>query len=75
MSLNLKSTGGGGVILTPASTATDITVTVPATASTLLTRADFGVLGNYANDAAAAAGGVAIGGLYRNGSVVQVRVA
>lgn len=31
-------------------------------------------LSNYANDAAAAAGGVAVGGLYRNGSVVQVRV-
>jgi hypothetical protein len=31
-------------------------------------------LGNYANDAAAAAGGVAVGALYRNGSVVQVRV-
>jgi hypothetical protein len=32
---------------------------------------------SYANDAAAAAaaGGVAVGGLYRNGSVVQVRVA
>lgn len=29
---------------------------------------------NYANDAAAAAGGVAIGECYRNGSVVQVRV-
>jgi len=29
---------------------------------------------NFANDAAAAAGGIAIGGLYRNGSVVQVRV-
>lgn len=32
------------------------------------------VLTNYANDAAAAAGGIAVGGLYRNGSVVQVRV-
>lgn len=32
-------------------------------------------LGNYANDAAAAAGGVAINGVYRNGSVLQVRVA
>jgi len=32
------------------------------------------VPGNYANDAAAAAGGVAIGGVYRNGSVLQVRV-
>jgi hypothetical protein len=29
---------------------------------------------SYANDAAAAAGGVAVGELYRNGSVVQVRV-
>lgn len=29
---------------------------------------------SYANDAAAQAGGVAIGELYRNGSVVQVRV-
>lgn len=32
-------------------------------------------LGNYANDAAAAAGGVAVNGVYRNGSVLQVRVA
>ena len=38
--VKLISGGGGGVILSPASTATDITVTVPATASTLLTRAD-----------------------------------
>lgn len=33
-----------------------------------------GTLVNAANDAAAAAAGVPIGGLYRNGSVVQVRV-
>jgi hypothetical protein len=31
-------------------------------------------LGNYANDAAAAAGGVAVGGMYRNGSALMVRV-
>ena len=31
-------------------------------------------LGNYANDAAAAGAGVAVGQLYRNGSVVQIRV-
>jgi hypothetical protein len=31
-------------------------------------------LDNYANDAAAAAGGVPIGGMYRNASVVQIRV-
>lgn len=32
-------------------------------------------LGNYANDAAAAAGGVPVEGIYRNGSVLMVRVA
>lgn len=31
-------------------------------------------LGNYANDAAAAAGGVPVNGIYRNGSVLMVRV-
>lgn len=34
----------------------------------------FAALGNFANDAAAATGGVPVGGLYRNGSAVQVRV-
>ena len=34
-----------------------------------------GTLGNYADDTAAAAGGVPVGGLYRNGSTVMVRVA
>jgi hypothetical protein len=33
------------------------------------------LLGNYANDAAAATGGVAVGQLYRNGSVLMVRMA
>ena len=31
--------------------------------------------GNYVDDAAAASGGVPVGALYRNGSVVMVRVA
>lgn len=31
-------------------------------------------LGNFANDAAASAGGVAIGNMYRNGSILMVRV-
>jgi len=31
-------------------------------------------LSNYANDAAAAGGGIPINGLYRNGSVIQIRV-
>lgn len=37
-------------------------------------KVSFSALGNYANDAAAAADGVSIGSLYRNGSAVQVRV-
>lgn len=41
----------------------------------LLTVADFTSLTNAANDAAAATAGVSIGELYRNGSVVMVRVA
>lgn len=32
------------------------------------------MLQNFANDAAAAAGGIAVGQLYRNGSIVQIRV-
>ena len=34
-----------------------------------------GSLGNYADDTSAAAGGVPVGGLYRTGSAVMVRVA
>lgn len=41
---------------------------LPADASEAIT------LSNYADDAAAAAGGIAVGGLYRTGSVVKVRV-
>ena len=54
-----KSDGSGGVILTVDSAGR---VAIP-------------IMTSYANDAAAAVGGVAIGQLYRNGSVVQVRVA
>jgi len=43
-----------------------------STLSTITTTAPD--LPNYANDAAAAAGGIIVGGMYRNGSVIQVRV-
>lgn len=33
----------------------------------------FSTLEDFADDAAAEAGGIPVGGLYRNGSVVQVR--
>jgi hypothetical protein len=45
-----------------------------ATATVDLANAASVSLGNYANDAAAATGGVLVGGLYRNGSTIQVRV-
>lgn len=35
---------------------------------------DYTTLGDYADDVAAAAGGVAVGSLYRTGSAVKVRV-
>lgn len=38
-------------------------------------RPGFPQLANFANDAAAAAGGVPIGSMYRNGSILMVRVA
>lgn len=37
--------------------------------------AQFSALGNYADDTAAAAGGVAVGKLYRTGSAIKIRVA
>lgn len=42
--------------------------------SMTLTNLYMSSLGNYVNDAAAAVGGVTVGQLYRNGSVVMVRV-
>ena len=48
---------------------------LPVTTVTPPTLGAFNALGNYANDAAAQAGGVVVGGMYRNGSVIMVRVA
>jgi hypothetical protein len=51
----------------------DYLSSLDALVTALTTQANV-VLGNFANDAAAAAGGVQVGQLYRNGSVIQVRV-
>lgn len=40
----------------------------------LVTATDWAALGDYADDTAAAAGGVEIGQLYRTGSAIKVRV-
>ena len=60
-----------------ADTAKNFVISVPAVAdgTISLTKENGALLGNFVNDAAAQAGGVPIGGLYRNGSVVMVRVA
>lgn len=70
----LTVNGGSGRGLT-------VNATWPASALLSLQPSGGGVLmtglknsTSYANDAAAAAGGVAVGQLYRNGSVVQIRI-
>ena len=59
-----------------ADTSKNFVISVPAIADGTLsiTKADNSLLGNYANDAAAALGGVPVGGIYRNGSVLMQRV-
>ena len=51
-----------------------INVGTPGPATVTPSTLNLAGLGNYANDAAAASGGVAINGIYRNGSVLQIRV-
>ena len=45
-----------------------------ASVAALQTATDWSLLADYADDAAAATGGVAVGDLYRTGSVIKVRV-
>lgn len=51
-------------------------ISVPADADGTLTitKESGSLLANFVNDAAAASGGVPVGGLYRNGSILMVRV-
>jgi len=51
-----------------------INVGTPGPATVTPSTLNLAGLGNYANDAAAASSGVAINGIYRNGSVLQIRV-
>jgi len=71
--IKLETVAAGSSPTTPSSPS--IIVTVQEITHFQVSTLGFSTLpGNYANDAAAAAGGVAIGGVYRNGSVLQVRV-
>lgn len=40
----------------------------------LINRTNWGALEDYADDTAAAAGGVPVGGTYRTGSIIKVRI-
>ena len=51
----------------------DTSLSLPASGRVMV-NTDFSSLSNFANDAAAASGGVPVGGLYRTGSSVSVRV-
>ena len=63
-----------GDVLTYLDSADTITLQTPAAGKARIVMAGLAASPSYANDAAAAAGGVAIDELYRNGSVVMVRV-
>jgi hypothetical protein len=51
-------------------TMTGATLTTPA-----MSRPSISGLSDYADDAAAAAGGIAVGSTYRTGSIIKVRIA
>ena len=63
------------IILVPPSGKMATTGNIETLTNKTLDAPKFSSLGNYANDAAAAAGGVPINGGYLNGSVFMVRVA
>lgn len=62
------------IILVPPSGKMATTDNIETLSKKTLDAPKFSSLGNYANDAAASAGGVPVGGSYRNGSVLMVRV-
>lgn len=73
---------GSATAISGAGTKFDLEIAAGSTRSMYLSIAGAGAyyylsiarLGNFANDAAAAAGGVPVNGLYRNGSVIMIRV-
>lgn len=72
--LQIENSASGAPSLTAFGSSTDIDVTVaPKGAGNVVF--PIASVPNYANDAAASAGGVPVGGVYRNGSVLMIRAA
>jgi hypothetical protein len=67
--------GGNAAILLPLTGTMATTEGVETLSGKTLAAPIVSGLGNYADDAAAASGGVPVGGMYRNGSHLMVRVA
>jgi uncharacterized Fe-S cluster-containing radical SAM superfamily enzyme len=52
----------------------EITALMAATSTTVANLNTIATTASYANDTAAAVGGVAVGQIYRNGNILQVRI-
>lgn len=63
-----------GVSLFTAANPTAARTAIGAVTTTLSNAAGVDALGDYADDAAAALGGVAVGALYRTGSILKARI-
>lgn len=73
MSIKLNGATSGSVELdVPADCTTDLNVTVPAVTGTIAVLTSS--LVNVSSDTSAANAGVPVNGLYRNGSVLMIRV-
>lgn len=70
---NLGATAVGVSLFTAASP-TAARTAIGAVTTTLSNAAGVDALGDYADDAAAALGGVAVGALYRTGSILKARI-
>tara|TARA_R100001443_G_scaffold45209_1_gene58209 strand:- start:295 stop:519 length:225 start_codon:yes stop_codon:yes gene_type:complete len=73
MSLKLQGATNGSVELdVPATVGANLQITIPATAGTIAVLPT--TLVNAPTDADASTAGVPVGGLYRNGSILMIRV-
>jgi hypothetical protein len=75
--LDVNSITATGSLFGNASTATSASIanSINPSANITVARLNIGSLGNYTDDVSAAAGGVPVNGVYRNGNFLVIRVA